>query len=98
MLRQDTSISRDLKRDIALSLILKRGSRVLTLEDSEKDIPEDAKIMEYVRTESIRNMIHILRECGKGLNDLEEILNDLPRIEIREVSDEEHHRFDTSRV
>lgn len=54
--------------------------------------------MEYVRTESIRNMIQVLRECGEGLDDLEEILNDLPRIEIREVSNEEHHRFDTSRI
>lgn len=54
--------------------------------------------MEYVRTESIRNMIHVLRECGKGLDDLEEIINDLPRIEIREVSNEEYHRFDTSRA
>ena len=74
------------------------GDRERFSEDTRKVTTKEAEEMKYVRVESLRNMIEILKDNGKDLKDLEDLIDDLPQIEIREVKHESSSGYDSSRV
>jgi len=95
---QSITTLRDSRKVTARRIMHQWESRERFSEDTRKVTTKEAEEMMYVRVESLRNMIEILKDNGKDLKDLEDLIDDLPQIEIREVKHESSSGYDSSRI
>ncbi len=70
---QSITTLRDSRKVTARRIMHQWESRERFSEDTRKVTTKEAEKMKYVRVESLRNMIEILKDNGKDLKDLEDL-------------------------